>query len=252
MINTRMTSEEILKEFRKDKEETIRSRSLGLVKANRKYIMSGQKKTDWVMIKRVQRIVTPRNNNYRSCVKGRYVKDTPGYMSTIYMILTEWGGSGKKVVYLMPAEDTDKGLITFSPTFFHEFNERRGLKFSDFTEAVDNFMKTEKKFDLYVKDTGNPRYNCQVDLGSGMVGFGTYSEGKAIFHVRHYSELDDIEKLREEKKLETKDPITIWLSSRIIEEETLTPEPKNNKESEIDAAWKEFERLCKGVPEDEG
>ena len=125
MIITRTHSKESLKDFEKDYLEDIRPRCFGFVKANRKLILRSQKlkeqktkKESWVLCKGVRKIKTSRGNHYRVIVKARFnKKGEPGIMTTIYLILND-SFTGQKVVYLMPADKEDKGIISFSSKFF--------------------------------------------------------------------------------------------------------------------------------------
>ena len=135
MIITKMPIKEILNEYWKDHDEEIKDRLFGFVRANKKLILRIQKtnKTkDWIPCKGVRRINTSRNNFYRIYLRVRFNGDTPGYMSTTYMILND-SVSGHKVIYLMPAE-FGGSLLTFTPKFFSEYNQQNGLNPKTFEE----------------------------------------------------------------------------------------------------------------------
>ena len=250
MITTRMTVSEILNEFNKDYVEIIRDRFFGYIKANRKAIMRAQKlkearnKTSeivWIPCKGVRKITSTRNNKYRACIKGRFNKNIPGFTSTTYLILND-SMTGGRVVYLMPADKNDKGLIIFAPKFFTEFNDYYGLKYENFEESVDNFMKTDKYFTLYKSDSGNPRYNCQMDMGSDMVGFGTFNEEKSTFYVRHFKTGEELLNARP-KGLDSLDPLTIYIAIKggVKEEDPKPVIELSDKQREMAAAWEAYE-----------
>lgn len=248
MIITRTHSKESLKDFKKDYPEDIRPRCFGFVKSNRKLILRSQKlkeqktkKESWVLCKGVRKIKTSRGNHYRVIVRARFnKKGEPGIMTTVYLVLND-SLTGQKIVYLMPADEGDKGIISFSSKFFTEFNDKLGMECESFEESVDNFMKQDKSFTLYEVDTNNPRYNCQVDFGNGWAGFGSLYKETGIFKIRHFYTLQDLENEAKSRGIKETNPIKVYIALRWgIKEDDEEEQPKTDKQREIEEAWKEY------------
>lgn len=235
MITTYHSTEEVLDEYRKDYQEVIRSRFFGYIESHKKKIKTTQKIKEastkeiaWVKCSGVRKINTSRGNSYRAILKGRFDSGRPGFLSTTYLILND-GVTGMKVVYLMPAGNEDKGIIKISPKFFTEYSEAYELTYSDFESCVENFMRTDKYFTLY--STNKPEYyNCQVDLGNDMVGFGNLNG--SVFYLRHFWKQSSLLNEAITRKIESRDPLTIYLN---IREETTKKEL-----TDIDKAWEEY------------
>ena len=247
MITTRMSVEEIIREFEKDKVE-LYARFKGFVLANKKSLLKIQKQKgkDYFVPCKGVRHSTINFNNYRACIGANFISGRPNIISVTYLLLND-SYTGRRIVYLMPAEKTDKGIITLAPSFFEDFNTKLGLNPESFTDSVDNYMKSSKKYTIYEQsDTGDPRYNCQVDLGNGWVGFGKLDSSKAMIKLRHFYTTQELIQEAEKNGYPEKDPLKIFLKLRRGDEEKeISKEELSEKQREIDAAWEEFENSYK-------
>lgn len=245
MITTRMSVKEVFKEFEKDK-DLVYDRFDGFVHANKKSLLKIQKQNGrdyWVPCKGVRHPII-NYNKYRGCIKVNFI--TPekfSILSVTYLILND-SITGGRIVYLMPASESDTWLITMTPKFFEEFNQKMGYTPESFTESVDNFMKLGGSYEAYEnQESGDPRYNCSVDLGNGWAGFGKMNRERLTIKLRHFYTLQELSDIATDKET---DPLKIFLKLREgNKEEDNEKEPSkaelSQKQKEIEAAWAELE-----------
>lgn len=113
-----------------------------------------------------------------------------------------------------------------------------------FTESVDNFMKLSGSYEAYEnQESGDPRYNCSVDLGNGWAGFGKMDRERLTIKLRHFYTLQELSDIATDKET---DPLKIFLKLREgNKEEDNEKEPSkaelSQKQKEIEAAWAELE-----------
>lgn len=146
----------------------------------------------------------------------------------------------------MPAEKSDTWLITMTPKFFEEFNQKMGYTPESFTESVDNFMKQSGSYEVYEnQELGDLRYNCQVDLGNGRAGFGKMDREKLTIKLRHFYTLPELSDIATENGYQETDPLKIFLKLREGNKEEEEKEPSkielSQKQKEVEAAWAELE-----------
>ena len=243
MIITLSNFKESLKDFEKDYSEVIKPRCFNYIKANKKIIKRTQKlkeqktgKDSWILCKGVRKIKTPRGNHYRVILQARYNKEEPVIMTTVYLILND-SITGQKIVYLMSGMNK---IISFSSKFFIEFNEKLGLSFESFEEAVDNFMKSGKSFTIQESQTGNSNYDCQIFFKEGLVGFGSSNISSGIPKIKHFYLVSDLEKEAKENNITETSPINIYLALRYGTREENQGTLESTKNKEIEDAWKEY------------
>ena len=161
MITTRMSVKEVFKEFEKDK-DLVYSRFNGFVHANKKSLLRIQKqkgKDFWIPCKGVRHPII-NYNKYRGCIKVNFITPEKFNISSVTYLILNDSITGGRIVYLMPAEKSDTWLITMTPKFFEEFNQKQGYSPESFTESVDNFMKLSGSYEVYEnQESGDPRYN---------------------------------------------------------------------------------------------
>lgn len=245
MITTRMSNDEILKEFKKEKQE-IYDHFIKFISANKKLYLKIQKQKGEnyrIPCKGIRRMVI-NYNKYRGSITVRMInRDEIKLSSNVYLILND-STTGEKVVYLMPTEN--KYLIKFTPNFFKEYNKEFGYKSSSFTECVDNYMKTETSYCIENKyDIGDLRYNCIVFTKNGGVGFGKLDKESNTAKLRHFNLLEKLYKEAEENNIkDLSNPLELFLMLRNTyneEEKIIQQDNITEKQKEIELAWKEFE-----------
>lgn len=247
MITTRMSVKEIFKEFEKDK-DLVYSRFDGFVHTNKKSLLRIQKqhgKNYWVPCKGVRHPIV-NYNKYRGCIKVNFITSEKFSISSVTYLILNDSITGGKIVYLMPAEESDTWLITMTPKFFEEFNQKMGYTPESFTESVDNFMKQSGSYEVYEnQELGDLRYNCQVDLGNGRAGFGKMDREKLTIKLRHFYTLPELSDIATENGYQETDPLKIFLKLREGNKEEEEKEPLkielSQKQKEIEAAWAELE-----------
>ena len=144
----------------------------------------------------------------------------------------------------MPAEKSDTWLITMTPKFFEEFNQKQGYSPESFTESVDNFMKLSGSYEVYEnQESGDQRYNCQIDLGNGWAGFGKMDRENLTIKIRHFYTLSELSDIATKEGYQETDPLKIYLKFRGKEDEEkeIPQKELSDKQREIEAAWAEFE-----------
>jgi hypothetical protein len=243
MITTRMSVKEIFKEFEKDK-DLVYSRFDGFVHTNKESLLRIQKqhgKNYWVPCKGVRHPII-NYNKYRGCIKVNFITSEKFSISSVTYLILNDSITGGKIVYLMPAEESDTWLITMTPKFFEEFNQKMGYTPESFTESVDNFMKQSGSYEAYEnQELGDPRYNCQVDLGNGWTGFGRMNREKSTIKLRHFYTFPELS----DNGYQETDPLKIFLKLREGNKEDDEKEPSktelSQKQKEIEAAWAELE-----------
>ena len=244
MITTRMSVKEIFKEFEKDK-DLVYDRFDGFVHANKKSLLRIQKqngKDYWVPCKGVRHPII-NYNKYRGCIKVNFITPERFSISSVTYLILNDSITGGRIVYLMPASESDTWLITITPKFFEEFNQKMGYTPESFTESVDNFMKLSGSYEAYEnQESGDPRYNCQVDLGNGWAGFGKMDREKLTIKLRHFYTLSELSDIATDQET---DPLKIFLKLRGGNKEDDEKEPSkielSQKQKEIEAAWAELE-----------
>lgn len=244
MITTRMSVKEIFKEFEKDK-DLVYDRFDGFVHANKKSLLRIQKqngKDYWVPCKGVRHPII-NYNKYRGCIKVNFITPERFSISSVTYLILNDSITGGRIVYLMPANESDTWLITMTPKFFEEFNQKMGYTPESFTESVDNFMKLSGSYEAYEnQESGDPRYNCQVDLGNGWAGFGKMDREKLTIKLRHFYTLSELSDIATDQET---DPLKIFLKLRGGNKEDDEKEPSkielSQKQKEIEAAWAELE-----------
>ena len=245
MINTRMTSQEILKEYWNDYYNFLRSRCFKVVERNSKELTKLQKfkfgKSDppeswWYISKKLRSYKSPSGNQYRIILGMKLIKrlEVSAIKTIVY---TEFLDStrGSKTVILFPAEDTSKNLIIISAKFLREYREQEGV---DYQEATDTFIKKAAgKFTVYSFLETNPEgpLNLEIDFEELGIGLGKVENkgGYLEYRFLHYLGEDLTEKMHEKFK-DILDPIKLWEAYHA---------PKEIKVDIVD--WEEQERLEK-------
>lgn len=248
MITTRMSVKEIFKEFEKDK-KLVYSKFEGFINANKKSLMRAWKqkgKDSWVPCKGVRHPVI-NYNKYRGCIKVNFNDPKKPVVSSVTYLILNDSVTGGRIVYLMPAEKSDTWLIMMTPKFFEEFNQKMGYTPESFTESVDNFMKHSGSYEAYENnESGDPRYNCQVDLGNEWAGFGKIDREKLTIKLRHFYTLPELSDITTENGYQETDPLKIFMKFRggnKVEDDEKEPSKAelSQKQKEIEAAWAELE-----------
>ena len=198
-------------------------------------------KNYWVPCKGVRHPII-NYNKYRGCIKVNFITSEKFSISSVTYLILNDSITGGKIVYLMPAEESDTWLITMTPKFFEEFNQKMGYTPESFTESVDNFMKQSGSYEAYEnQELGDPRYNCQVDLGNGWTGFGRMNREKSTIKLRHFYTFPELS----DNGYQETDPLKIFLKLREGNKEDDEKEPSktelSQKQKEIEAAWAELE-----------
>lgn len=245
MITTRMSVKEVFKEFEKDK-DLVYSRFNGFVHANKKSLLRIQKqkgKDFWIPCKGVRHPII-NYNKYRGCIKVNFITPEKFSISSVTYLILNDSITGGRIVYLMPAEKSDTWLITMTPKFFEEFNQKQGYSPESFIESVDNFMKLSGSYEVYEnQESGDPRYNCQIDLGNGWAGFGKMDRENLTIKIRHFYTLSELSDIATKEGYQETDPLKIYLKFRGKEDEEkeIPQKELSDKQREIEAAWAEFE-----------
>lgn len=244
MITTRMSNDEILSEFKKEKQE-IYDHFIKFISANKKLYLKIQKQKGEnykIPCKGIRRTVI-NYNKYRGSIVVRMISQTKIELSSnIYLVLDD-STTGEKVVYLMPTEN--KYLLKFTPKFFKEYSKEYKYNSDSFLECVDNYMKRETSYRVEESNTENPKYNCLVYTGNGGVGFGRLDKKSNTIKLKHFNLLEKLYKDAKEGNIEDlTNPLELFLNLRNVkneETEKNLQQEITEKQKEIELAWKEFE-----------
>lgn len=244
MINTFMTTSEILKEFWTDYNETIKSRLFGWIHGHAKKIKQVQKLNggDWVKLKET-RTVKVNGNTYKCRVKVKMLKDgTAAFNSTTYLSTYD-SQTGRRITYLLPAESDKKYLIAFDPHFFNRYNDLvLGQKSIKIDELIDEVLGRDFTFKISVdEDWRNKDTNFYVKLQDGVYGVGQCNLSENVFKVTSCVTAELLDEWKEEN---SDNPLEIYLKHKEgakKKEVTIeVPREKSQKELEIEQAWKEY------------
>lgn len=246
-----MKSEEILDEFWKEYENTIRYRLLGWIRGNKKLILKASSRSKdsngFVLINEPRQVKTDKGNTYRCKLKAKITKDRIEFITTTYTIVVD-SITGKNRVIILPSAKDYNYLITLDSHTLQRFNALVLKQPSlDFKTLVDSFIRADNEFSLqYDKDASGP-INSYLEFGNDNYGMASYTEQSKTVDIKTFLLGSDLREWQKELGLSEFMPLEIYLQhknrNKVFDSIVY---PLSSQESEKDRqmreAWEEYEK----------
>lgn len=246
MIELSKKSSEILEEFWKDYKNTIRFRLFSWINHHKKEIVRAPKKrfdeNGYIEIPEIRKITTDSGNKYRCAIKAGFIKNSPKFITTTYMIFEN------KTVILLPSMEQQDYLILLDKHFFERYAVLYKLTSLSIDDVIDSFMRLEKEFHLTYHDTKSKEYNAEVKfMIDELFGMGWY-ENKIIKVKTLVTQAELLEWEKAYKLKKDLYPVEVYIENKernkIFNTIYYNPEQENKKvkQQQINDAWDLYER----------